>query len=372
MIYFCNTFITETRPKIGKGYLDRGNLRKFTNFDIFKYSLASVSKIYKWSKIILKIELDECYKHRQDELNEFIKQEFKDYPIHLEWKRNVYQNDWIESFDLLDDRLIWFYCNHDHIFIDSDNSYLNYLIEQMNNDSEEYVSLGYSHWPESIRMAKLGGGSPPFNSNSYKFENDYLYIRNNCFDSIQIITKELYKNWWLTGNFNQYKLPRPDYFGIGLAEIKNVPIHKSIIPLKELCRHFDGYQHCNPPILNNKCPAIEIPQGFFDNNIKIDYGFNERNVDETVTNLNPTINSYFAENIKGTDYKWTMEDIPDFWKSRISKTNTSDNINDEIMIQHRLLSILDTIYYNGFPVDKEVENKIINLYLKKYKDYCIE
>ena len=47
MIYFCNTFITETKPKIGKGYLDRGNLRKFTNFDIFKYSLASVSKIYK-------------------------------------------------------------------------------------------------------------------------------------------------------------------------------------------------------------------------------------------------------------------------------------------------------------------------------------
>ena len=90
------------------------------------------------------------------------------------------------------------------------------------------------------------------------------------------------------------------------------------------------------------CPAIEIPQGFFDNNIKIDYGFDERNVDITVTNLNPKINSYFAENIKGIDYKWTTEDIPDFWKSRISKTNKMKheikNINSAKSI-YLLLSI---------------------------------
>jgi hypothetical protein len=234
----------------------------------------------------------------------------------------------------------------------------------MNNDSEEYVSLGYSHWPESIRMAKLGGGSPPFNSNSYKFENDYLYIRNNCFDSIQIITKELYKNWWLTGNFNQYKLPRPDYFGIGLAEIKNVPIHKSIIPLKELCRHFDGYQHCNPPILNNKCPAIEIPQGFFENQIKIDYGFDSRNPDVSITNFNPTSKDYFADDTKGTDYKWMIEDIPMFWKNRISKINKNDHIDEEIMIQYRIKSMLNMICYDGYPIDDEVIEKIINLYSK--------
>lgn len=371
MIYFCNTFITETRPKIGKGYLDRGNLRKFTNFDIFKYSLASVSKIYKWSKIILKIELDECYKHRQDELNEFIKQEFKDYPIHLEWKRNVYQNDWIESFDLLDDRLIWFYCNHDHIFIDSDSLYLNKLVDEMNKDSEEFISLAYSHWPECIRTAKNGGSSPPFNSNSYKFENTHISIRNNSFDSIQIITKELYKNWWFTGNFNQYKLPRPDYFGIGLAELKSVPIHKIYIPLKEQCRHFDGYQHCNPPILNNKCPAIEIPSGFFNNDIKIDYGFSERNKDDSVTNFNPLFEAYFVDNVNGVDYKWMLEDIPIFWKSRISKINKNLNIDEETALQYKIKSILNSIYYNEFTIDEEVEFAIINQYLKSHPNYSI-
>lgn len=371
MIYFCNTFITETKPKIGKGYLDRGNLRKFTNFDIFKYSLASVSKIYKWSKVILKIELDECYKHRQDELNQFIKQEFKNCPIHLEWKRNVYQNDWIESFDLLDDRLIWFYCNHDHIFIDSNNNHLVELVEKMKNDSEEFISLGYSHWPECIRTAKNGGSSPPFNTNSYKFENSHISIRNNCFDSIQIITKELYQNWWLTGNFNQYKLPRPDYFGIGLAEIKSVPVHKIYIPLKEQCRHFDGYQHCNPPILNNKCPAIEIPSGFFNNDIKIDYGFDNRSEDIQITNLNPLTNEYFVDNKNGTDYKWTLEDIPMCWKHRISEINKNLNIDEEVMIQHKIKSILNSIYYNGFIVDEDVEFSIINEYLKSHPNYSI-
>jgi hypothetical protein len=239
-------------------------------------------------------------------------------------------------------------------------------------NEEELCSLGFSHWPEVIRMAKLGGSSPPFNPNSYKFENDFMSVRNNCFDSIQIITKELYKNWWCTGQFNQYKLPRPDYFGISLSEIKPVPNHKIILPLKELCRHFDGYQHCTPPILNDKCPAIDIPVGFCENNIKINYGFDERSIDKTVTNINPTSDSYFAYDIKGTDYKWTLEDIPYFWKSRISNINQSDNINKETMIQHRLLSILNSIYYDGYPVDKEVENAIINLYLKNHPEFCVE
>jgi hypothetical protein len=371
MIYFCNTFITETKPKIGKGYLNRGNLRPFNNFDIFKYSLASTSKIYNWSKAILKIELDECYIHRKEELSQFIKEEFKNIPLVLDWKRNVYQNDWIESYDLLNDRLIWFYCNHDHIFIDSDNSHLTDIDNKMENDYEEYISMGYSHWPECIRTAKFGGSSPPFDSKSYKFEENCITIKNNCFDSIQIITKELYKNWWFKGNFNQYKLPRPDYFGIGLAEIKPVPIHKMYIPIKEQSRHFDGYQHCNPPILNNKCPAIEIPQGFFENQIKIDYGFDSRNPDVSITNFNPTSKDYFADDIKGTDYKWMIEDIPMFWKNRVSKINRNDNIDEETMIQYKIQSVLNFIYFDGFPVDSIVEEAIISQYLKVHPSYSL-
>ena len=54
MILFCNTFITETKPQIGKGFVFRENLKSFSNFDIFKYSLASLAVAYDWSKVILK------------------------------------------------------------------------------------------------------------------------------------------------------------------------------------------------------------------------------------------------------------------------------------------------------------------------------
>jgi hypothetical protein len=56
-------------------------------------------------------------KSRQQELEDFIKNEFKDFNLILEWQRNEYQNDWKQDYNLLDDNLIWFYCNHDHIFL---------------------------------------------------------------------------------------------------------------------------------------------------------------------------------------------------------------------------------------------------------------
>ena len=71
MILFCNTFITEAIPPGGKGFVFRENLKTFSNFDIFKYSLASLAVAYPWKKVILKIELDPIYKPRQQELEDF-------------------------------------------------------------------------------------------------------------------------------------------------------------------------------------------------------------------------------------------------------------------------------------------------------------
>ena len=76
MILLCNTFLTETTPSIGKGLVNRENLKTFSNFDIFKYSLASLAVAYPWSKVILKIELDPIYQNRKKELEDFIKKEF--------------------------------------------------------------------------------------------------------------------------------------------------------------------------------------------------------------------------------------------------------------------------------------------------------
>jgi hypothetical protein len=363
MILFCNTFITETKPALGKGFVFRENLESFSNFDIFKYSLASLAVAYPWSKVILKISLDDIYKPRQQELEDFIKTEFKDFNLILEWKRNEYQNDWKQSYELLDDNLIWFYCNHDHIFFDSTSSYLQELVDEIKD--EKLCSLQFSHWPENIRTAKLGGVAAPKDPNTYKIHNNYISLTSECTDSIQIITKNLYHNWWFEGEFNHVKLPRPDFFGISLAEIKPVPYHKVIIPLKEICRHFDGYQHVYPPITNNQCPAIDIPSGFFENDIKIRYGYDDYK--EGWVNINPKNPNYYAYDKTGTDCKFTLEDLPLVWKSRISLIDSNHDIDEEEILQYRLKSILEMIYTSEmFLIDKEIENKILNNYLKPF------
>ena len=94
MILLCNTFITEQPPSV-TGQLANGNwaqspkyranLKSFTNFDIFKYSLASLAVAYPWSKVILKIELDTIYQDKKQELEDFIKKEFKNFKVDLSW-----------------------------------------------------------------------------------------------------------------------------------------------------------------------------------------------------------------------------------------------------------------------------------------------
>jgi hypothetical protein len=257
-------------------------------------------------------------------------------------------------------------------FFDSSTNYLEELINETKN--KELLSIHFSHWPENIRTAKQGlnphASLIPQKAPNYKIHSNYISNETTNFDSIQIITKDLYYKWWFEGEFNHIKLPRPDFFGIGLAEIKPVPLHKTISPLKEICRHFDGYQHINPPITNNQCPAIDIPLGFFEKDIKIRYGYDDYK--EGWTNVNPKNPNYYAYDKSGTDYKFTLEDLPLIWRSRISFIDSNPNINEEEMLQYRLKSILEMVYTSDyFKIDNEVEFKILNEYLKTYPQYQI-
>lgn len=354
MILFCNTFITEAKP-FGKGNVVRDNLKSFNNLDIFKYSLASLAIAYDWSKVILKISLDDCYKHRKDELEQFIKDNFSQFNLVLEWQRSEYQNDWKRDYELLDDNLIWYYCNHDHIFFDSSKDYLAELVDEMKD--EELCSLQFSHFPENIRTAKKNP--------NYTIHPNYISFESINFDSIQIITKELYRRWWFEGEFNHIKLGRPDFFGIGLAEIKPMPMHKVIVPFKEICRHFDGYQHVQPIIDNNQCPAIDIPIGFFENDIKIRYGYDDYK--EGWTNINPKNNYYYAYDTTGTDYKFTLNDLPLIWKNKTSVIDSNIKADDDEIVQYRLKAIFDMVATSPyFEIDEEVINTIFNKYLKNF------
>ena len=109
---------------------------------------------------------------------------------------------------------------------------------------------------------------------------------------------------------------------------------------------------------------IDIPTGFFEKNIKIRYGYDDYK--DGWVNINPKNPYYYAYDKLGTDYKFTLNDLPLIWKDKISVVD-SNNIDDEEMLQYRLKSVLEMIYTSDqFPIDKEVETKILNKYIEKY------
>ena len=190
-------------------------------------------------------------------------------------------------------------------------------------------------------------------------------------------TKSLYYNWFFTGNWgNEIKLPRTDGIGgVDLLKMRNylgieLPQQNIIIPYKEQLRHFDGYMHQR--IGNNTCSPLAIPDGFFEDKIKIRYGYNDYK--DGWVNINPKISNYYASDKHGTDDKITLEDLPLFWKSKIVEVDSNPNINEEEMIQYKLQSILQMVYsderYNPY-IDDETQQKVLDTYLLTHKQYKI-
>lgn len=383
--------------------LDRGNLRKDNKLDIAKYTLSSLSKFYPWKRAIIKIQLDEGYHSEKNEieLENFIREEFKETELFYSNKRNLIQQDWIDTYSLINDDLIHYCCNHDHVALDNSTKCIQHVIDNAKQNKDEYLTIAYSNWPEFIRTSKSGYIDHyeyiSINPNkNYKLEENYISYDGYCFDSMNIISKKLYENWFLKHNWddaisifppNTFKsghieLSRTDGVGIiDLGFLRNqifkdpTPSQKIIIPYKELARHFDG--HFYQGITNNQVPALDIPLGFFEKNIKIRYGYNDRK--EGWVNINPKSEYYYAYNTEGADYKFTLEEIPLFWKDKISEVDSNPHIDEEEMIQYRLKSILEMIYtsahihpnkYHQY-VDADLETKILNEYLKQYPKYQI-
>lgn len=383
---------------------DRGNLKTENKIDIAKYTLASLAKFYPWKRAIIKIQLDEDYysKENENDLENFIKKEFEGIDLYYSNKRNLIQQDWIDTYSLINDDLIHYCCNHDHVALNDSIEYVYELVESIKqNHKDKYITITYSNWSEFIRTSKCGyidhyDCYPTKFNLDYKLEDNYFSHEGYCYDSMHIISKNLYEDWFLkhewdsiihlfkpdTFKSNHIELPRTD--GVGIIDLGAIrrqifqdPTHiqKIITPYKELARHFDG--HFYQGITNNQVPSLDIPEGFFNKNIKIRYGYSNRK--EGWVNINPKNEHYYAHDKSGTDYKFTLKEIPLFWKNRISELDINPNINEEEMVQYRLKSILDMIYtdahvysYKYHPyIEKELENKILNEYLKLYPEYQI-
>lgn len=399
MILLFNVYITDSSAtggaweRSGTVY-NRGNLANFNKLDVLKYSLASYAVAYPWSKAIINVELDTPYNSEKNffELEKFVKEEFNNTNLLFSFRRNIHQEDWKKTYELLDDDLIMYQGNHDHIFIDSSIDYLHELTQLRDLYGADLL-IPFSHYPEHTRMAKCGyidisrNESEPNNPwIGYEAKENHIFIIRENYESLSIITKEIYHEWFCEGDWNSIKIPpnlfksnklelgRTEGAGViglgGIKEVLGIPKikHKHAIPYKELFRHFDAYGH--QFITNETCPALEIPKGFFEKNMKIRYGYDDYK--EGWVNINPKNNNYYAHDISGTDYKFTLFDLPLAWKGRISEIDMNKDINEEEMVQYRLKSVLEVLFnhplYDPY-IDEDVQNKVVEYYLKEFPQY---
>ncbi len=334
MILFLNVFITDN----GIGKYFRGLLPQYTPVDIFKYSLASLSVI-DWNHVIIYYTLDTNYKHRREEIDQYIKSLFHA-PIIYSF-RNEHQSQWkvaINELIALEDNWVWFCCNHDHIFIDYELDLLKRIEAKLIDLSKsyEYVSCYFTHWTEILYHSKT---PPRFTKvGSIEENKDYFVTIWHNYDSAQIVNKNILRYWWFEHDYGDTWMPRTDNGGLHSIDVRSPKI-ACVIPYRELVRHFDGYTTSADPIpCINICPPLFIPEGFFDNDVKILYCSDIRK--KGYVDINPLKEYYTIIDHEGTDMKCVLEDIPLFWRSRISQIEIAKDIDRKLLLKYRNDEIL--------------------------------
>ena len=113
-----------------------------------------------------------------------------------------------------------------------------------------------------------------------------------------------------------------------------------IVPKTELCRHYDGYLHTysflKDYIKASICPPLFIPDGFFEKDIKIKYGYDK--YFEGYLNINPNKNNYIFENSNGTDVAINKNNLPFFWLDHIKSIDSNPSFTvlptkDQLLIR---------------------------------------
>jgi len=350
------------------GFFYRGNYGNNTNsIDVFKYALSSVVDIYPWTRVIINVELNPTLSHREEELNNYIKDLFKNYDLILTNKRCERQSEWKQLYEQLNDEIIYFCCNHDHVFIDKDPKDFIKDIESFREYfSDNEASFYFSHWQEILNLFiqnKQNTDSEYISNNSYALSDRFIILLDNNIDSIQIITKKLYHTWWFTGEFEDMVLPRTDYANFNGCVFPNQPIKFQVAPYKEYFRHFDGYSHfADPsykPIISNLVCPLFIPSGFFENDIKLKIGYDVN--DTNYININLSKNNYTVADDQGTDMKCFIEEIPYFWKNKISQVDSNPEYKELDFISQRNSNIIDPLVcglFHGKIKDQFVIDKI--------------
>ena len=251
MILLLSCFITH----------DRVNNR-YNRLDIFKYMLYSYRNI-PFTDIYLFILLDNEFINDKDDLTNYIYTTFlklEQNKIHIIYDRYDKQIQWEPFITQLmenhgENELVWFIQNDDHIFIDFNMDILNEGLETLKCEKNEHKSIYFSHWPEIIKMS--GKYQDPI------LVNNYIKFNFTILDSIQIFNlKFLYYLFVEYRWKNNHKRIDGLQYEVSATPLEDNSLSQTIyVPLREMVRHFDGYDHVHMDI--TACPPLVLPLNTF-------------------------------------------------------------------------------------------------------------
>ncbi len=372
MILYFDCYITDIpfgRPKpVKDNFRSKNKIYSFnTRFNISKYSLASYA-IFPWSNVLIKYQLDDS--------KEAV--EFESYARSLFPKaiiignRSATQAEYRKSIEILDkmaDEFIFYAPNNDHPLLLSNEEQIEYFKKLEKKAIELHktyknVAIAYSHFSEYINVT---------NPKSIIFdhfckETTVLHEDEDAiialeprgeFNSCVVVSKDLFYIWFNSVEFGEQRIARAEDVAGKVKVIDEV----LIIPKNQLAAHYDSYEHTlggKLEIRLDQVPSLFVPPGFFENNIRIAYGY-EKNREGWV-NINPQAEKYsFRDPENGTDLKIGLQDIPLFWKSRIKEIDINKAVDVKKLEQARKRNL--EIVYNPY----SLKNQGLNLQTLKFR-----
>ena len=374
MILYFDTFITD-KSLVKWEELDNllnevrdsnPNYKRQSKINIVKYTLASYSVI-KWSNVLIRFQIDD--ELLVEDFHLYVKNLFPNAKI--EFQRSTNQSQYIDAIDYfktLDDKWIFYAPNNDHPFIANNIEFLENIVDHAEYITKQYetnsVSITYSHFSECMNSCKNKWMYPE----DFEIVNEHkdfflLKFPKGYLIAISIVHIDLFEKWFKNHNYFDKRIVRTE----DIIEYSH-PEQYVLVPKSEICRHYDSYAHTSllfkdlRAIPFNIVPPLFIPNGFFDNNIRINCNPNEYIID--CVNINSSAKDYsFKDKLNGTDLMINIEQIPLFWKDRISEVLLVDyplevNINEKY-IHNPILSyprFLIIIFY--------LKYLLINLYRK--------
>lgn len=345
MILYWDNYITDT--PLYQSFIKANDQLRSSNtqykmpkkIDIAKYTITSYAEI-PWTNVIIKFDAE-----KKEDIDTFSQYALELFPnAEIIQPRSTNQKmfkETVEKIYNLQDDWIFYAGNNDHPLIASDLTHLYKSLEIANKFKQEYefVSIFYSHFSEFINAPIIGS---PFN---VTYASDSHIVKDNdtatCFvrfngdnSSIQIVHKDLLRYWFCSHDLGNERIIRAE----DVRKFFLTPNQLMIVPKKELCAHFDGYSHSiggSTEITPDKVPPLFIPAGFFDNSIRIAYGYPEYR--EGWVNINPAARDFsFRNQEKGTDLKIGLQDMPLFWRGKIKEVDVNINADFEKIEKGRM------------------------------------